>query len=240
MILRADTPEVGAVELRLREVLRQVRPDESKLFPELVDNYEEYHRHVETGQLLRARLIAPWIDTGSTVLDAGCGDGLMAEFLTRERAARVRGFDLAAAAVEKTRSRGIPAETRDLDAAPEMPDGFDYILFVEVLEHLRFPHRVLRSASQHARKAVIVTIPNSAWFLYRLQLLLGHSPVQSFTHLHFWGHRDFTAFCRRLGVRSPELRVATSSVGWRRAIIGRWPNLFAQQLAYRIPRDARI
>lgn len=221
--------------MTIRELLRLAFPTEEDLFPDLVKDYEEYHAHVETGQLSRALLIAPWIDSGAKVLDAGCGDGFMAEFLTREREARVEGLDVAETAVAKARARGIPAQVRDLDADPTLPAGFDYVLFVEVLEHLRSPHIVLREAARKARNAVIVTIPNSAWIGYRIQVLRGNAPVQSFTHLHLWSHADFLAFCRKLGLPKPEVRFLVSGRGLRSRLVSRWHNLFAYQLAYRIP-----
>lgn len=234
MTTPADT-DTGSRPISLREVWRTARPRPKDLFHDLILDYEDYHDHVHTGNATRARLIATWIDRGSRVLDAGCGDGSIAEFLARERGAVVEGIDLADAAVEKTRARGIPARVQDLDANPSLPEGFDYILFVEVLEHLRYPHAVLREASSRAVKGVVVTIPNSAWAGYRLQMLFGHAPVQSFTHLHFWSHKDFLAFCDRLGIGTPEARFLTSDLAIRSILVRHWPNLLAHQLAYRIP-----
>lgn len=238
MTLRPD-PDTASRPISLRELLRTARPRASDLFPDLIGNYEQYHATVQTGHLARARLIASWIDPGARVLDAGCGDGLVAEFLVRERGAVMEGIDVAEAAVEKARARGIPARVQDLDASPRIPPGFDYILFVEVLEHLRHPHAALLEATSKAAKAVIVTIPNSAWIGYRLQVLLGHAPVQSFTHLHLWSHEDFVAFCDRLELGPPEARFLTSNQKGRRWIAYRWPNLFVHQLAYRIPAGGR-
>ncbi len=228
-------PSTPSRALSLRELLRAAFPKEDQLFPDLYTGYEEYHEHVETGHLARARLIAPWIDDGGRVFDAGCGDGKTAALLRDERHAIVEGIDVAEAAVAKTRDRGIPAHVQDLDRDPTLPDGFDFILFVEVLEHLRTPHLVLADALRKARKAVIVTIPNSAWMGYRLQLAFGHTPVQSFTHLHLWSHLDFLAFCRRLGASRPDLKYLSSGRGGRAWFTSRWPNLLVHQLAYRIP-----
>lgn len=220
--------------LTLRDLIRVAHPAEENLLPDLFSGYEEYHAHVETGHMPRAALVASWIEPASRVLDAGCGDGSLADFLRRERGAFVDGLDLAQAAVDKTRARGIPARVQDLDADPGLPDGYDYILFVEVLEHLRAPHVVLREAVRKASRAVIVTLPNTGWLGYRAQMLLGHAPVQSFTHLHLWSHRDFLAFCRKLGLPEPELRFLASGRSLRAVLLRRWPNLLAHQLAYRI------
>jgi len=74
----------------------------------------------------------------------------VAEFPKRHRGVEIEGIDFAQTAVAKTRARGIPATIQDLDVEPNLPSAFDYIMFIEVLEHLRFPHRVLRTAAGFA------------------------------------------------------------------------------------------
>lgn len=231
---RCEREQILSRRLTIRELIRLALPRESELFPDLISNYEEYHAHTETGHLVRAGLIRDWIEPGASVLDAGCGDGLMAEYIVQELGARVQGIDVSNAAVEKTRTRGIPARVQDLDLDPQFPEGFDFILLVEVLEHLRLPHRVLAEAARTARKAVIVTIPNSAWIGYRVQVFAGHAPVQSFTHLHLWSHTDFLAFVDRLGLPCPESRFLSSRRSLRGFLVNTFPNLLAHQLAYRI------
>ena len=38
---------------------------------------------------------------------------------------------------------------------------FDYVLFIEVLEHLKYPQKSLLEACKIANEGVIVTLPNS-------------------------------------------------------------------------------
>jgi methionine biosynthesis protein MetW len=168
----------------------------------LVDDYENYHATVETGNLERAKLIEPWFDIGSTVLDVGVGDGVVADYLMKKRRVGVFGLDISNLACEKATMLGIHTEIRDINKglALRVDEKYDYILLSEVIEHTIYPHKILTDAVRHTRKGVIVTIPNSAYFKWRIQLLRGYFPRQSFTHLHFWSVKDFEFFCNCLDI----------------------------------------
>ncbi len=104
-----------------------------------------------------------WIDElsslrGKTVLDVGCGGGILAEAMAR-RAAQVTGIDLAAkplgvarlhaleAGVENLQYREIATET----LAAEQPASFDVVTCMEMLEHVPDPSAVVRACSQLVR-----------------------------------------------------------------------------------------
>jgi methionine biosynthesis protein MetW len=172
-------------------------------FPEIFDDYDSYHEVVETGRLLRAKLIEDWIIPESTILDVGVGDGVMSEYFVNSRHVDVVGIDISNKACEKARRRGIKTEVRDINngLAMEEKEYYDYILLSEVIEHTIYPHRILIDAAKHAKKGVIVTIPNSGYVKWRIQLLRGFVPRQSFTHLHYWSINDFELFCKTLDIQ---------------------------------------
>jgi methionine biosynthesis protein MetW len=191
----------GGSYFLLREALQALR-NRNMSFPDLVEDYEKYHAIVKTGNLQRARLIADWLEMGSTVLDVGIGDGIVAEYLIRNRDLKVVGLDISNAACIKARRLGIRTEVRDINRGLGLgaDELYDYILLIEVIEHTIYPHRILIDSVQHVKKGVIVTIPNSAYIKWRIQLLKGYFPRQSFTHLHFWSVKDFRLFCNDLGI----------------------------------------
>jgi len=193
---------------------------------DLFDGYEEYHRHIETTKPIRADLIAQWIGFGSSVLDVGCGDGKNAEILKQKRNAIVTGCDI----VDKAKSI-IPVIKMDLNKGLFVKDKYDYIVICEVLEHLMRPHKILMAASKIAKKGVIVSIPNSGYFSFRLNLMCGYFPRQSFTHLHFWTLKDFRIFCSQLGLVIQKENVNPTS-GMKKIIKKILPNLFAYQLYF--------
>ncbi len=98
-----------------------------------------------------------WIDElaglrGKTVLDVGCGGGILAEAMAR-RAAHVTGIDLAARPLGVARLHALEAGVENLDyreiateaLAAERPGSFDVVTCMEMLEHVPDPSAVVRA-----------------------------------------------------------------------------------------------
>jgi len=176
-------------------------------FLEMFGNYDEYHTFCQRSRassLKRAKLAGEWVDPRSRVLDVGVGDGTLAKYLMETKKCEVVAIDVSKVAAEKVKKElGLEVFVRDVNKGLMLGKtrAFDYIIFMEVIEHLVNPQVALLEALKHARKAVVVTLPNSGFIKWRFQLLKGYFPRQSFTHLHFWTIRDFELFCRKLGIR---------------------------------------
>jgi len=218
----------------LREIIKELIKTKTD-FPELFHDYDEYHSLVSTGNLKRANVIEEWIDKHSTILDVGIGDGLISKYLIDRRMVDVTGLDISNIACQKSREKGITVMVRDINTGLGLKDNelYDYILLIEVLEHIIYPHRLLSEAIHHARKAVIVTIPNSAYIKWRIQLLKGYFPKQSFTHLHHWSVKDFEMFCEILGISILDFKTFQYNSKLDRLLINsirfKFRNLFASQ-----------
>jgi hypothetical protein len=102
-------------------------------------------------------------------------------------------------------------------------------LFIEVLEHLKYPHKVLIEACKHAKKGVVVSLPNTGYIYWRLQMLRGYSPRQSFTHLHFWSINDFYIFLKQLHLKPLALKTDLPDKGIKGKICEILKNLLAYQ-----------
>lgn len=104
-----------------------------------------------------------WIDElaqlrGKTVLDVGCGGGILAEAMAR-RAAQVTGIDLAARPLGVARLHALEAGVENLDyreiateaLAADQPSSFDVVTCMEMLEHVPDPSSVVRACAALAK-----------------------------------------------------------------------------------------
>ncbi len=194
-------------------------------FPEMFEDYEKYHANISTGKILRFDLIKDWIEPNSTILDVGVGDGLMSELCMKNKNAIISGIDISNTACKKARERGIPVTVKDINNGLDLKSDefYDYILLIEVIEHTIYPQKILIEALSHSKKGVIVTVPNSGYIKWRIQMLRGYSPRQSFSHLHFWSIKDFELFCKKLDIQildfntilNPRLLKFKNLLGWQ-------------------------
>ncbi len=200
---------------------------------EMFYDYEDYHKKgsIDPLSYWRAQIVADIIAQGAKILDVGCGDGTVADHLKRVKDAEVVGLDISQKAIESfIKKTGFQGHIRDVDNGLGLKDNefYDYIIFTEVLEHLKYPHKVLTEAVNHA-KYVIVSIPNAGWIVWRLQMLRGYFPRHSFTHLHFWTVNDFYLFCKKLGIRVIDFKTFLPKSAIRSKIILKLRNLLAYQ-----------
>jgi methionine biosynthesis protein MetW len=202
MIYEFKNPGAISYSIQVYRDFRNGLIDKKMSFPEIFENYEKYHESVNTGKLLRAHLIEDWIDKESSVLDVGIGDGVIAEYLSEKLNAKVYGLDISERACHKAREKGIDSKVKDINHGLQLQDGekYDYVLLMEVIEHTVQPEKVVIDAIKHSKKGVIVTIPNSGYIRWRIHLLRGYAPRQSYTHLHFWSIKDFEIWCASLDI----------------------------------------
>lgn len=84
------------------------------------------------------RLLDGLAHTSGTLLDVGCGDGLLLD-VARERGYRVQGTEPSEEGSRRTSARGIAVNAGDVLGAPIGEDAFDVVVMVNVLEHVTSP-----------------------------------------------------------------------------------------------------
>ncbi|MBN1186856.1 MAG: glycosyltransferase [Bacteroidales bacterium] len=114
------------------------------------------------------------IKPGSHVLDLGCAGGYLGEALKKQKFCRVVGVDI------------VPLDNIELDGfiLHDLNDGlpdvdmaqFDYVLLLDVIEHLESPEKFVAELRETIRPNIIVLVSsaNIAHIITRLSLLFGN------------------------------------------------------------------
>ena len=122
--------------------------------------------------------IAALVPQGSRVLDLGCGDGALLDYLQRERGCSGYGVEIVDANVLACVRRGVNVVQLNLDEGLALfeDNSFDVVLQIDTLPHLRNAEVMLRETARVGR-AGIVAFPNFAHWPNRLSVLRGRMPV---------------------------------------------------------------
>ena len=124
------------------------------------------------------KAIARLVPEGARVLDLGCGDGALLEYLQRERGCTGYGVELDDANVLACAKRGVNVLQLNLDQGLKVFDdqSFDVVLQIDTLQHLRNAEVMLRETARVGRTG-IVAFPNFAHWPNRLSVMQGRMPV---------------------------------------------------------------
>ena len=124
------------------------------------------------------QVIAALVPQGARVLDLGCGDGALLDYLQRERGCSGYGVEIVDANVLACVRRGVNVVQLNLDEGLALfeDDSFDVVLQIDTLPHLRNAEVMLRETARVGR-AGIVAFPNFAHWPNRLSVLRGRMPV---------------------------------------------------------------
>ncbi len=168
--------------------------------------------------------IARIIEPGSTVLDVGCGDGSLLDYLVRERQVDGRGIELSPEGVNRSIAKGLSVMQGNAEEdIRHYPDQcFDYVVLSQTLQAMKRPDRMLEQLLRVGHKAV-VSFPNFGHWKVRLNLgLRGTMPVNrtldkpwySTPNIHFCTIRDFVDLCGQQDIHI-EAAMAINARGYR-------------------------
>ncbi len=145
------------------------------------------------------------------VLELGSGIGTNLQIFASDN--RVQGVEGMEAAVMESRARGIIAVQANLEEPLALPaDSVDWILCVDVLEHLMNPMVCLQSAFRLLRTDgyLIINVPNHFDWRGRLRILSGagidsqgyfpDSPAWEYPHVRFFSRSSIERLLRSVGM----------------------------------------
>jgi len=107
--------------------------------------------HARRVRILR-RCLAELIPQQSSVLDVGCGDGMLGSLITADRPdLQYMGIDVLVR--DDTRIPVTPFDGRHIPFADQ---SWEFVMFVDVLHHTEDPMILLREAARVAKKGVLI------------------------------------------------------------------------------------
>src|SRR5436309_9638585 len=123
-------------------------------------------------------IIGEIVDRKTKVLDLGCGEGELLEWLAAHKGVDARGVEISSAKVQRAIGRGVSVFQSDIEQAlADYPDqAFDYVILSQTLQETLRPLQVLREMLRVGRRG-IVAFPNFGHWTVRLSMLMsGRAP----------------------------------------------------------------
>ena len=223
--------------------------------------YDKYWKNESLPE--KYKLVLDEIGSQKIVLDLGCHDGLFSEYLLKNNN-YVIGVDSNKVALLSAKNKCSETHLIDLNKPQRLSkifevQSFDYILAMDVLEHLINPQDVLIELKKLLKHngELFVTLPNVAFWGVRKKLILGEFDYQEVgildkTHLRFFTchtgfflieNSGYLVFQRiplsymiplvgRLGLRKSRLLGAIIHK-FERYLALKYPNFYAMQILYR-------
>ena len=157
------------------------------------------------------KVIAELLPRNTRVLDVGCGDGSLMNFLVIEKKIEARGLELEKENVQKCIYKGLPVIQGDAETELyQFPNqSFDYVVLSQTLQAFNNPDKVLKELLRIG-KSVIVSIPNFGYWKVRTSLLFfGKMPItkalpyswHNTPNLHMCTIKDLFNYCDEKNIK---------------------------------------
>ncbi|MDD2832525.1 MAG: methionine biosynthesis protein MetW [Methylotenera sp.] len=176
-------------------------------------------------------IIANWLKFGCKLLDLGCGNGELLQFL--RGSLEVKGYG-----VEKDDANVLACIKNNINVIQmDLEDGlsgfenqsFDTVVLSQTLQAMHNTEKIVLEMLR-VGKEVIVTFPNFGYWRNRWQITAGRMPVSKILpyqwydtpNVHLCTINDFDEFCRNHQIEIIQRKVITDSkeIHWMPNILG--------------------
>jgi len=135
--------------------------------------------------------------TGTSVLDVGCGKGVLAHHLSR--GFLVGACDLYIENESKEKYKKVAFKEADIHNLPYADDGFDTVVTTHTLEHVTDFYGAVQELRRVAKKRLIIVVPKERPYQYSFNL-----------HLHFFPYEYSIVYA--MGQNSTVLKWAIEEI----------------------------
>ncbi len=183
-------------------------------------------------------IIAGWVAFGSKVLDLGCGDGTLLQFLRTSLETKGYGVEKDDANWLACMQNGTSVIQMDLETGLSgfEDQSFDTVILSQTLQAMHNTEEIVREMLRVGRE-IIVTFPNFGYWRNRIQITGGRMPVSktlpyqwfNTPNVHLCTIDDFDKFCKNHTISVIERKVITEGKE-----VSFMPNLLGNLAMYRL------
>ena len=156
------------------------------------------------------KIIADLIPKESSVIDVGCSDGSLLQYLKEKNNINGRGMEIDQDKVQQCLSKGISVIEGDADTDLfDYPDNlFDFSILTYALQATKSPKTVLTQLVRISKKSIISFLNFGHWSIPLSLLLNRKMPISNklsyswheTPNLHFCTINDFIDLCDEIGI----------------------------------------
>ncbi len=184
------------------------------------------------------QIIASWIESGSKVLDLGCGEGELLYFLKKDKQIEGTGIERVESKVARCIEKGLPVIQGDIneEIMDYQDNTFDYVILSQTLQQVYEPSKLIQALLRIGKRG-IVSFPNFSHWRVRLQLLVtGYAPITKQLPYEWFDTpnirvitiKDFRKYSKEIGFKIiKEVAINTQNHDRSGRVITFIPTLFA-------------
>ena len=192
--------------------------------------------------------VAEMVKSNTRVLDVGCGDGALLDYLLKNKHIDGRGIELSMDGVHACVAQGLSVVQGDADTdlAYYPTKAFDFVILSQTLQATRAPVEVLENLLRIGRRA-IVSFPNFGYWRVRASLAIkGKMPLTkslpdewyNTPNIHFCTIKDFVLLCNERSIIIEKKIALTSNNSLVQQLYSNFGgNLMGEQAIFLIHRN---